>query len=405
MDTSMLIIACPGGQHFAEQMRPHLQRIYARKYRSLVKRIRQRYSMSEQEVQAQIHLIQEIESSKPIHDKGIHTYHPPKFMVPVSYTRFANGEVKAELEASVRDQDVFIVQDVENHYPQKFGSEIVENPSVNDNLMVLFTTIEAVMQAGANRVSLVLPAYPYSRQHKKKGREALTASWFGRVCEYMGVSKIITLDIHSREIENAFNTLRLENLHASYQIVKKLMQLVDLKGGDVVVVSPDTGAISRNRYFAGNLGCPLAMLYKERDYSRASINAEDTNIVSMKLLGDVKDKIVFMADDILGTGGTMIRAMELLKSMGAKEIICAVSLPLFNSNAVERFRQAHKDGLFSYIIGTNAVHHKNTLRGETWFVRANITELFAQSLYRMHAGLPLGPILDNSTIIQNLLKE
>ena len=100
---------------------------------------------------------------------------------------------------------------------------------------------------------LVLPVYPYSRQHKKKGREGLTASWFGRTCEQMGVSRIITLDLHSKSIDMTFKTLHLENLHASYQIIMELSNLVDIDDDNLVVVSPDTGAVDRNKFFAGTL--------------------------------------------------------------------------------------------------------------------------------------------------------
>ena len=117
--------------------------------------------------------------------------------------------------------------------------------------MVLFTTIDAVIGAGARSVTVVVPLFPYSRQHKKKGREALTAAWFGRTCEQMGVSRIITLDIHSKAIEMTFQSLHLENLHASYQIIRELSELVDLESDDLVVVSPDTGAVDRNKFFAG----------------------------------------------------------------------------------------------------------------------------------------------------------
>ena len=187
-------------------------------------------------------------------------------------------------------------------------------------------TVDAAIQAGAASVTVVLPTYPYGRQHKKKGREGLTAIRIGQILEFLGVKRIITLDIHSRDISNGFRRLLLENLHGSYQILLKLSEIVDLKDPDLVMVAPDTGAVDRNKFYASSLGIPLAMLYKERDYSRYSENAGKNNIVSMKLLGSVEGKIVFMADDLLGTGSTLIKAMKLLKTLGARKIICAVSI-------------------------------------------------------------------------------
>ena len=358
------IIACPGGQSFAREILDDLVNIDRDK-------------------------------------NGGHAGNPG---IPVRFTRFANGEFKAEIQSSIRGVDIFIVQDVENHYPLVFngnGGRYVL--SVNDHVMVLFATVDAALQAGAGQVTLVIPAYPYSRQHKKRGREALTASWLGKVLEYMGVARIITLDIHSKEIENSFIRLRLDDLHASYQIILQLMTIVDVKSPDIVVVSPDTGAVDRNKFYAANLKKPLALLYKERDYSKVSHNAKDSNITDLRLLGSVEGKTVFMADDILGTGGTLIKGMRFLKEVGARDIISAASLPLFTGDAVAHFDEAYAEGIFSRIIGTNAVYHDETLLSKEWFLSANISNLFARIIYRMHRNESVSALLDNSSIIQKTL--
>ena len=283
------------------------------------------------------------------------------------------------------------------------GSEDGQPLSVNDHLMFLFTTINAVKLAGALSVTLVLPTYPYARQHKKAGREALTAAMFAHFCEGLGVNRIITLDIHSREIENAFTTCHLENLHGSYQTLIALRKLIDFSDPDIVVVSPDTGAVSRNKFYAQGLHRPLAILYKERDYSVVSKDAKNSNIKSINLLGDVRGKTVLMADDMIATGGTMIIAMRELMNRGAKKIICIVSLPFFNGNAIENFDQAYKEGVFWRIIGTNAVYQGKGLLEKEWFVQADVTELFARVISRLHHGRSISPLLDNRKFIQKLI--
>ena len=278
--------------------------------------------------------------------------------------------------------------------------------SVNDHLMSLLVTIDAVRHAGASRMTLVLPVYPYSRQHKKKGREGLTASLLGHLYESLGVSQIVTLDIHSREIENAFYSSRVENLHASYQIIRELAKIVDLSSekDDFVVVSPDTGAVDRNKFYATGLQKPLAMLYKERDYSVVSQNAQKSNIMSIKLLGDVSGKVAFLADDMLGTGGTLLKAMEFLKEQGATKIIAAISLPFFTGNAIEQFDEAYRKGHFYRIIGTNAVYHEELLKKE-WYIKTNVSGLFAQVISRIHHNQSLSDLLDNRSIIEKLVKQ
>ena len=222
--------------------------------------------------------------------------------------------------------------------------------------------------------------------------------------ENLGVSHIIALDIHSRDIMNSFNRLRLENLHASYQIIRTLSQLDDVLNDDFVVVSPDTGAVDRNKFYASALKKPLALLYKERDYSRISKNASESNISQIRLLGKVRDKTVFMADDMLGTGGTLIKGMKLLKENGARKIICAISLPLFSGEAVSHFEEAYRDGLFYRIIGTNAVYQEEVINRE-WYINVNISSLFAHVISRLHQHLSVSSLLDNREIINRLLAD
>lgn len=400
------IISGPGTEKFSSSVLRHLRRLYTIRYRKLSSALSKRHDMSEEEILKFVTLIEDLNNKRIPHNKPSSTYLAPNFEIPVRYTRFANGEVKSEILQSVRGLRIFIIYDVANEYPVKLnGSEEMEPLTVNDHLMMLFTIINAVNVAGAESVQLVLPTYPYSRQHKKAGREALTASWFGQLCEYMGVNRIITLDIHSREIENSFNKLRLENLHASYQILLRLNKLINFNDPDLVVVSPDTGAILRNKFYSESLHKPLATLYKERDYSKVSKNANATNIKTVKLLGEVKDKIVFMADDMIGTGGTLLTAMRELKKFGAKKIICAISLPFFNKNSIDVFDQAYKEGVFFRIIGTNAVYHDQRLLGKEWYINADVSDLFARIISRLHHGRSLSPLLDNRLFIQNLIQN
>lgn len=400
------IVSCPGGERFCDNIVAYLKRNYTLKHNRKVDYIARTYGMTREEAEAKLNLNSDIldpDSSSP---KDVNGYRCPEFKIPSKCTRFANGEFKMEITSTVRGMDVFIVQDVENHYPIDINGDGKKYVlSVADHVLILLTTIDAVMQSGARSVNVVVPTYPFSRQHKRKGREALTASLVGRILEYMGVKKIITLDIHSKEIENSFNRLRMENLHGSYQIIKELGKLIDLEKEDLVIVSPDTGAVDRNKFYAGNLNKPLALIYKERDYSKVTGDAKSTNIVSMKLLGNVKGKTVFMADDMLGTGGTLIEAMKHLKEQGAEKIICAISLPLFTGNAIENFDEAYKKGYFTKLIGTNAVYHEEKLLGKEWYVSANISDLFARIIARLHQNRPLTPVVDNTEIIRQLIQN
>ena len=398
------IIAGPGSEYFTGRVVKHLRRLYIDRYNKLSEALTKRHGMSEENLLKTVTLLDDLDSRKIPTGKLPTQFHCPDVAINVKYTRFANGEVKAEIIDPVRGLNVYIVYDVSNMFPIKVaGLEDARPFSVNDHLMFLFTTIDAVRLAGAESITLVLPTYPYARQHKKAGREALTASLFARFCEELGVARIITLDIHSREIENAFSTCHLENLHGSYQTLIALRKLIDFSDPDLVVVSPDTGAVNRNKFYAQGLHRPLAILYKERDYSVVSKDAKNTNIKSINLLGDVSGKTVLMADDMIATGGTLIIAMKELMKRGAKRIICIVSLPFFNGNAIENFDAAYKEGTFWRVIGTNAVFQGKELLEKEWFVQADVTELFARTISRLHHGRPISPLLDNRKFIQRLI--
>jgi ribose-phosphate pyrophosphokinase len=400
---NLAVIACPGGDTFANEVISHLYSKYKHNKKQTIAEISNLYNITPDQVALQIDLINKIvarnSSSLSGTDKIEH-----KFKVPVKFTIFPNGEVKSEIEESIRGKDVYIFQDVENHYPVKFSSGIVNNCSINDHLMTTFVTIDAVRQAAAERITLVIPNYPYARQHKANGREGLTASRIGKIFESLGVDHIISLDIHSRDIINAFQKMRLENLHASYQIIQTLSKMDGILNDDFVVVSPDTGAVDRNKFYASALKKPLALLYKERDYSKLSKDASQSNISQIRLLGNVQDKTVFMADDLLGTGGTLIKGMKLLKENGARRIICAISLPLFSGNAVEHFDEAYREGLFYRIIGTNAVYQEEVVKRE-WYVNVNISRLFAHVISRLHQNQSVSSLLDNAAIINRLVSQ
>ena len=146
------------------------------------------------------------------------------------------------------------------------------------------------------------------------------------------------------------------------------------------------------------------MIYKERDYSIVTQDANNTNIKSVKLLGDVKGKVAFLADDMLGTGGTLLKAMSFLHDNGATKVIAAISLPFFTGNAIELFDEAYKKGLFYRIIGTNAVYHEELLNKE-WYISTNVSGLFANVITRLHHDQSLSDLLDNRNIIDKMIKS
>ena len=207
--TNLGVIACPGGAAFADEVINHLRHMYKHRFSLKTDVISKRYGKDKDGLIEDINFRNDLETSDLILRGAIDKYRVPDFKINTAFTWFANGEVKAELVDSVRGKDIYIFQDAENHLPISMnGGKNLVTFSVNDHVMTLLVTIDAVQQAGAKSITLVLPAFPYSRQHKKKGREGLTAALLCHIYEMRGVDRVITLDIHSREIVNAFNTPR-----------------------------------------------------------------------------------------------------------------------------------------------------------------------------------------------------
>lgn len=412
---NMAIVSCPGGKFFADLVVDHLNSIYKKRFMAHTEILSRKYDMSKEELIRSFNLYSDMTTYREFDDenekieylKNKDSVRIPRFNIAVEPTYFANEEVKVEINDTIRGKHVFIFQDVENKTPCILNKGKLEKVlSLNDHLMFLLVTIDAVKHAGCKDITLVLPVYPYSRQHKKKGREGLTASLLGHFYESLGVKNIITLDIHSREIENTFSSTKLENLHASYQIIKELGNIVDITNDEkdpFIVVSPDSGAVDRNKFYSAELKKPLAMLYKERDYSKVSENSANSNISSIKLLGDVAGKNVFLADDMLATGGTLIKAMRFLKENKAKRVIAAISLPLFNGGAIEDFEKAYREGLFYRIIGTNAVRHTD-LKDREWYIEADVSAFFAEVIVRIYNNESISNLLDNRHMIKGITK-
>ncbi|MFC1504298.1 ribose-phosphate diphosphokinase, partial [Spirochaetota bacterium] len=281
---------------------------------------------------------------------------------------FANGEIKSVINDSVRGKDVYVVQLIDDPH---------SNKSVNDNIMSLLTAINAAYNSDAARITAVIPQFPYSRQERKKGREAISAKIVCNAIEGAGANRVITLDIHSEAIEGFFNKAKLENLHAGRAVISYVMDNIQIK--DLMVVAPDVGSAGRGKYFAHRMGVDLAIIDKTRDYVQSS------EISGMRLVGSVKDKDVFIPDDMIATGGTLLSALKLIKENGARDIHIAVSLPFFNGDAVDKFDKAYKEGLFKCVFGTDAVFWGDKFQKEhPWYKEITIAELFGNVIYSLN---------------------
>lgn len=300
--------------------------------------------------------------------------------IKTTETHFANGEIKTTIDEPIRGMDVYIIQ-------------LMDDPlsplSVNDNLMALATAANAAFNSDAGAITAVIPQFPNSRQERRKGRESVTASMVAAFIEESGASRVLTIDIHAEAIAGFFHRARLDNLHASRQLMNAMLKR-ELIDKNTVVVAPDVGSAETARYYSRELKTDMAMIVKERDYSQASV------VVDARLVGTVKDKNVVIVDDMIATGGTLIAACRKLKELGALNIDVFCTFPFLNGDAVAKLDEAYAKGEIRSVTGTNAVWRgPKFIEDHPWYKEANITRLFAKVIYSINHMESISNILES----------
>lgn len=224
--------------------------------------------------------------------------------------KFPDGEIGVQVLESVRGRDVFIVQSTARH--------------PNFYLMELLILIDAFKRASARSIIAVIPYYGYARQDRRgKLREPITAKLVADLLQTAGVTRVLTMDLHTEQIQGFFD-IPVDNLYAYPLIVETLSRQ---KMESAVVVSPDIGSIKLGRAYAGALKVDLAIVDKRR------VNAK--HVEPAALIGDVKGKDVFLVDDMCSTGGTLRTAAQVCKKAGARRVIAAVTHGLFIGNGLQ----------------------------------------------------------------------
>ena len=244
--------------------------------------------------------------------------------------KFNNGEVQVMIDESVRGKDVFVVQPT--------------CQPANDTLMELLIMADALKRASANHITAVVPYYGYARQDRKtRGREPITAKLVADLMTTAGITRMVTMDLHAGQIQGFFD-IPVDHLGSAAIIAKYLNQKkeeTDL--GDIVVVSPDLGGVTRARDLADRINAPIAIIEKRRP--RPGV-AEVMNII-----GDIKGKTCILIDDIVDTAGSLCGGANALKKMGAAKVFAACAHAVLTDPAVQRIQ----DSCISELIITNTI--------------------------------------------------
>jgi len=236
---------------------------------------------------------------------------------------FANGEIYARYDESVRGADVFVLQS--HTFP------------INEWLMEQLIMVDALKRASVKRITVVAPFYPYGRQDKKgRGREPISARLVADLYKAAGADRIMSVDLHAAQIQGFFDG-PVDHLFAMPVLLEHFQSILD--PATLTVVSPDMGRVRVADIWSDKLGAPLAIIHKRRD------PLIPNKVTVHEIVGEVEGRVCLLVDDMIDTGGTIVKAAEALKAAGATRVVVAATHAIFSNPAVELLQNAAIDSV------------------------------------------------------------
>ncbi|MBE7064517.1 MAG: ribose-phosphate pyrophosphokinase [Ruminococcaceae bacterium] len=330
---------------------------------------------------------------------------PDTFILKSRCPRFANGEGKGIIDETVRGKDLYILTDVGNYSVTYPIVGMTNHMSPDDHYQDLKRIICAA-SGKAKRINVIMPLLYNGRQHKRMVRESLDCAESLRELANLGVENIVTFDAHDARVQNAIPHMGFENGAAYYQFIKAMLKNIpDIKFDkqNMVIVSPDEGAIHRNLFYASIFGLDLGVFYKVRDYSRIE-NGRNPIKAHEYIGGDVAGKDIIVVDDILSSGESMLDIAYELKRRNARRIFSMVTYPLF-TNGVEKFDKCYEDGIIDRVISTNLTYRRPELADREWFIEADMTKYVAKIIDSLNYDESLAGLINPAQRVIDLMER
>lgn len=281
--------------------------------------------------------------------------------------KFSDGEIGVNINETVRGQDVFIVQSTS--YP------------VNEHLMELLIMIDACKRASAGRITAVMPYYGYARQDRKaKARDPISAKLVADLIAKAGADRVLTMDLHAAQIQGFFD-IPVDHLLGVPILAPYFNKKFEDKKDDLVVVSPDLGSVTRARNFATRLDVPIAIVDKRRPKA---------NVCEvMNIIGDIKDKICIIVDDMIDTAGTLCNGANALKERGAREVYACATHGVLSGPAIQRINDSVIDEL---VILDTICQPEDKKCDKIKFL--SVADVFGEAIKRIYDDTSISEIFD-----------
>ena len=273
----------------------------------------------------------------------------------VTSFNFSDGEIFCQIEENVRGSDVFIVQPT--------------CPPVNDNLVELLILLDSFKRSSASRVTAVMPYYGYARQDKKdKPRVPITAKLVADLLAAAGADRLLTMDVHAAQISGYFD-IPVDHLFAAPVLLE---QIKALNEPDLMIVAPDAGGVARARAIATRLDCDLAII----DKRRVAANVAEV----MNVIGDVDGRTALILDDIIDTGGTLVKSVDAILSNGAAKVYAIGIHGILSGPALERLSNSALEAVFV----TNTTPLEEKLKACAKLRPLSVAGLLGEAIRRIH---------------------
>lgn len=286
-------------------------------------------------------------------------------MGKINRMKFKNDNNFVQLLETVREQDVYLVQS--------------NTPPVNERIMELLITIDAVKRASAKNINVILPYYIYSRSDKKdQPRVPITAKLMAKLIEAAGATRVITCDLHNPAIQAYFDKINCDRLSAE-RLLEKYFE--DKKLDNKVIVATDAGSSKKAYKYSEFFNCPIAMLDKRRD-------GNNDKAIGTTIIGDVKGKNAIIFDDEIDTAGSMMETVRVLKEFGADAVYAACTHGVLSGPALERIEKSP----IKELVITNTIPLSEDKKIDKIKV-VSIAPLFAETIRRLNEKRPLGELL------------
>ena len=287
-------------------------------------------------------------------------------LVNTSIRKFADGEIYIEINENIRGNSIFIIQSVSS--------------PANDNLMELLLCIDALKRSSAKNITTVIPYFGYARQDRKVvPRTSISAKLVSNLITNAGADRVVTVDLHAGQIQGFFD-IPVDNLFATPIFAKHIKRKI--KSNKIICVAPDVGGVERARALGKKLDVGLAIVDKRRTSPGKS--------QVMNVIGNVKNKICILTDDIIDSGGTIVNAADALLKRGAKEVHVYATHGVFSGDAVKKI----KNSKIKNLVITDSIDSSDKLKKVRNIEVLSISILLAEAIKR----------ISNSTSVSDLFK-